>query len=92
MKAEFQLLHSVIYLAMPFPYQPALELSNADNERGGVVLIILMCEHGLDLLQAGFYCCSSDRTRMPNILNGIQVSGKLSGSHGLGCDLWHSCE
>lgn len=39
--------------------------------------MILMCEQGLDLLQAGSYCCSNDRRRMPNILNGVQVSGKL---------------
>lgn len=78
MKVEFQLLHIVIYLAMPFAFQPAQELSNADNERGGGVLIIPMCEQGLDLLQAGSCCCSSDRTRMPNTLNGVQVSGKLS--------------
>lgn len=77
MKVEFQLLHIVIYLALPFAYQPALELSHTDNERGGGVLIIPMCEQGLDLLQAGSYCCSSDRTRMPNISNGVQVSGEL---------------
>lgn len=69
--------HTVIYLAMPFAYQPALELSNADNERGGGVLIFPMCEQGLDLLQAGSCCCSSGRTRMPNLLNGVQVSVKL---------------
>lgn len=77
MKVEFPLLHAVIYLAMPFADRPALELSDADNEKGGGVLIIPMCEQGLDLLQAGSYCCSSARTRMPNVLNGVQVSGKL---------------
>lgn len=48
MKVEFQLLHIVIYLALPFAYQPALELSHTDNERGGGVLIIPMCEQGLE--------------------------------------------
>lgn len=47
MKVEFQVLHTVINLAIPFAYQSALELSNADNERGGDVLIFPMGEKGL---------------------------------------------